>query len=538
MENPLIRERRSITLMWIFLILLLTARFFLNFMLWDKAGGFFMLTGDDAAKARSAYSWAKDFNFLGQSKTSLPPVYPWIIMLGFKIYPDLLLTPSLINTLFGLGSILILFLLTRRLFPSSNLAVLVTVGFISFHPWFAWSTLGTMRDTVLRFFILMGMFFWISYIKDKRKKWLLFSAIMFFLSTATMYEGWFFTSIFIFFILGEFFIYYRDYKKINYYLLFSIFLSSIYIIWRLYWDYRRYGNPFGYLFIERSEYVYAYQTVGFLKRLISYPKHLIGMAPWVFPTVIIMMFMPKRLGRIGLNYVYFVLSGFIIFIISALIQTGYSPYTPQRALVLFLCLFLPVASFGIASLLAKFKNRVVYLFIILLFIVSSSINALASFKPPESEIRKEALQVGLLLRSIWRHHDISAKDKVILEEMADAKDNRVSIECYTLRLFNPDRIISDRKWKFAKKNRIWTCISDNNPSTFDLPEEALHTYLRKENFRIAIVHSDMVEEKISKIMTYALNIGEYKFYLFPEDRDLSDIIKFRTKHLPVPLLGR
>ena len=107
-----------------------------------------------------------------------------------------------------------------------------------------------------------------------------------------------------------------------------------------------------------------------------------------------------------------------------------------------------------------------------------------------------------------------------------------------LRVFNPKRIISDREWKFVAKNGILTCTSENNPSVFDLPLDELSRYLQENKFRIAVVFSKKVAQKLDNAMFCALNIDEYKFYLFPEDKKLLKTVKSRAEQIPVPWLGR
>ncbi|MBU1134807.1 MAG: glycosyltransferase family 39 protein [Candidatus Omnitrophica bacterium] len=538
MERVIIKKSKVTILTWVVLCGFLLAHFSLAFLLWKKTGEFFMLAGDDAGKAMTAYGFVEDLDFIEMSKTELPPVHPWIVGLGYKMYPDLLLVSSLVNTLFGLGVILVLFFLARKLFPHNDCIILLSVGFITFYPEFIWANLCFQRDSVVRFFILTGIFFWISYIKDKKRIFLLLSATAFLVSTATLYEGWFLTLVFIIFCIKESIVFYREHKRIDFSFIGCIFLSSLYVFWRLYWDYQRYGNPFGYLIVERNQYLYAWASRGFFERLFAYPFHLIEMAPWVFPVAVSMLFLPKRTGRLGWHYLIFVSFGFLVFIISALIQTGYDIHHAQAPLLLYLIAFLPMASFGIVYLLSKLKKKAQYTCIFFLVIMFAVINVPSSFNPPKSELRKQAIQTGLILRLLWQKGDMLPEDRVVLEERVDVADNKLSVECYMLRVFDPRRIISDREWKFVAKNETWTCTAEDNPSTLDLPSDALKAFLRKNGFRIVVVHSDKAAEKLSEIMTQVLKIEEYKFYLFPEDKDLANVIKSRAKQIPSPWLGR
>ena len=202
---------------FIALLILVFVRISLSAYLWNKADGMFiLLRGDDMVRALQGFYAIKQFYILAPFSVFVPLIYGQAL----KLYPDPFLIPSIINCIFGLGGVLVLFFLARKLFWSNalgrNMVGLLSVGLVIFYPAFIWATLSADRHSVFFFLIFIGLFFWINYLKSRKRVWLLPTAVAFLFSTATMHEGWIYTFVFTIFMLKDAFITYKNTKKIDF----------------------------------------------------------------------------------------------------------------------------------------------------------------------------------------------------------------------------------------------------------------------------------------------------------------------------------
>lgn len=164
---------------------------------------------------------------------------------------------------------------------------------------------------------------------------------------------------------------------------------------------------------------------------------------------------------------------------------------------------------------------------------------MASTRPPKSQMRREAIQLGMLLRSLYSEGKINSKDNILLEQRVEANNNSLAIEPHMLQIFAPGKILFDREWKpILRENNIYICTAEHNPSLFEGSIYKIQDYLQEKKCRLAIVRTDKVRTKIERIMEYVVNIGEYHIYVFPQDKELMRYIRDESKQLPIPWLGR
>lgn len=79
---------------------------------------FYAISGDESDRSIQAFNWAMGFPIYDAAWL---PLHKIILGLGFKVFPDLFLTPRLINSLFGILLIPLAAWLAHELFRSKKL---------------------------------------------------------------------------------------------------------------------------------------------------------------------------------------------------------------------------------------------------------------------------------------------------------------------------------------------------------------------------------------------------------------------------------
>lgn len=566
-------ESRKITIyILILLLVLFAARIGFGAYLWKRADGtFILLRGDDAGRVVVGLYASRYFiHFVIHSLVYDPtsPLVPLIYAQGLRICLNPFLIPPVINTIFGLAGILVLFFLTRNLFwPDTftgNVSGLLSVGLAIFYPAFVWATLAGDRHSIFYFFVFSGLLLCISYIKKKRKILLLSTAIVFLLSTSTMHEGWIYTFVFAIFILKDAIIHYRNFRKIDFFSIICILIASLYILIRLLADYHTFGNPLGYML--RGRHVGSH-PIPLLEKIITYPSLLAKM--FIYPllqllwprafirgySVIVEKIIPpmflvamiwlvikaKMMGRVIFNYTLFIIGILTVNVMLTIVGIDTVTFPEPRQLFVNLFCFIPLVSFGLYVFISKTvaKKGLIQLIIIAVIIgIISSVSVLASLHPPKSQMRKQAIQICMLLKSLWGQGEIGARDNVLLEQRREASNYSLFVEAYMIQALGFN-IKYDRIWApIINEDHTVSCDTKNNPSVFEKPSGYLREYLKENNIRVVIVHSPYVIEKVERMMEHVCIIGEYNIYVFPEDVKLIKDIRNRTKYLSSPWVGR
>ena len=367
------------------LVILFSLRIALGVYLWKRADGMFiLLRGDDMVRALQGF-YAMDKFFLSFlfSTPSSPPfsaLAPLVYGQGLRIYPDCFLIPSVINSIFGLGGVLVLFFLTRKLFGSDaftkNMIGLLSVGMIIFYPAFVWATLSADRHSIFFFLLFVALLFWMSHLRSRKRIWLLLAAVAFLFSTPTMHEGWIYTFVFAIFMLKDVFITYKNSKTIDLFPVVCILIASLYILIRLFQDYHYYGHPLGYM-LERTNYVGSIPD-SLSARLMMHPCLLAKM--FIFPilqlfrpspkialypleieqlifaifviAVVWWLYRAKRLGGLIFDYTLIVVTLLLVNIMLAIIGVDTVCVQAPRQFIANLFLFLPIASFVLYNIIA------------------------------------------------------------------------------------------------------------------------------------------------------------------------------------------
>ena len=109
----------------------------------------------------------------GYSYTSIP----FIALFGLNEY-----SVRFASALFGTFSVFILFILVRQLFPKMIPAALFASGLLALSPWHINLSRTATENTVALFFVLLGMYLYLLWVRSNNLKFLIISCISFFLT--------------------------------------------------------------------------------------------------------------------------------------------------------------------------------------------------------------------------------------------------------------------------------------------------------------------------------------------------------------------
>lgn len=529
------REKDFLKIGLILLIVVLAMRLIFSLYLFKAVNGYSLFDGDSCSRILNAWKWAK-------SPTLRPVVddwlnlHFWIVGLGLKIYPDTVFIPMMISTIFSLGSLVILFMLSVELF-SRNIAVgILTSGLVAFHPFLIWLSLSGLPAHIFYFFILVGIFFWIKYIKERKNSSLFFATTAFLLSTGVRYEAWVFTFIFCCFVLRELIVYFRKRRVFNWFLFSSILLAWGFVFYWLFAQKIYYGNPFHFLFYQYNAVVSeaAIKGMSTIEILRNYIIHSIGFFPWPVTLVAVLgmmhMLRAKRAERAVSDLILFIFLQYIL--LMSVYPFGLGGPWIEKSTVITSLLFLPFCAFVICGVIGTRRQQAQVVFASLLVGIFIWVNVAQNAYNPRynlpcgMEARKYARQCGMLLRSLYRTKALQATEKVLLEQPLTGPSPNIW-DGFFIRVIAPDHIVWDRDEKYRFKNGQVYLSTENNPSKFDPPVIVLDNFFKKENIKVAIAVSEQVNIKLTEIMDKILTIGRYNLYIRRGDRDLAIDMKRR-----------
>lgn len=506
------------------LCLIVLLRLLLGAALFNHAGGFFMLTGDDVIRTLDAYAWARDMhNFRFNMWLPLPLV---ITGIGLKFFPYFVVVPAVINSVFTLGTILTVFFLTRRLFENNDVIALGAVMLAAFYDKFIWLSLSGLPYPLFHFFIIAGFFCWAGYLEG-RARLLPVAAAAFLLSTMVRYEGWMFAGIFSGFVLKDAFARGAISGKRRAALIACGIIALSFVPLWIFYQGHFHGDALHVLKSSREDLAafmaHSYSRIGvFKKNLLRYPGEILESGKLVTVLAAVAFFLAvRRKKRAACLAAYFIILEFVALTISSLFSIGSFAY-PRGPVLVNILLLMPLASYGLYSICRLSGRRRFAVFFWGTIMLGLVFNIKSAFIY-NLYTGRDAVRSGKLLYNLWNKDILSAEDKVLLEERIDGRSGRAhkTWECNSIYLYNPGRIIFDREKNYILKGGDWVLKTDNNPSVFDLPADKFRKYLSANHCRIAVVNSEAVKTRLREFMVSLLQFGEYEFFALPQDKVLA-----------------
>jgi hypothetical protein len=157
------------------------------------AAGFYGIGWDEAGRSIDAYFWHHDSVAL--RATTWLPFHRMVIGSALAIHPDLFITPRVVTSLFGLGTLAMLTWLAAELFRDPRVACTTAILGALFTPRVVLA-LAPLSCTMFSCVILGAMAALARWLGGAPRAWLFAAALGFALSTTIRYEGWAFAMAF------------------------------------------------------------------------------------------------------------------------------------------------------------------------------------------------------------------------------------------------------------------------------------------------------------------------------------------------------
>lgn len=223
---------------------------FCAFIIYLINKGFFALSADEAGHTLEAYYW-----FKGESKfySIWLPFQKILYVISFSFWNDLIWTPRVLSSLFGLLTLISLMFLSHQLFLNKIITILT--GFLGSFSWtvIIFSVL-PMTEIYFFFFIVSSLAFLVKWQRDNSNFSLLFVLIFSVIASTVRFESWIF-------LLAELLLIVIEISKSDMkvkHKLFKIFIISIVLsFFPLYWVYLSYkstGDILGFINLVAERY--------------------------------------------------------------------------------------------------------------------------------------------------------------------------------------------------------------------------------------------------------------------------------------------
>jgi 4-amino-4-deoxy-L-arabinose transferase-like glycosyltransferase len=291
----------------------------------------------------------------------------------FKIFGFELMVARIVNILFALGSIFLMYLLVKRLFKREDLA-LVTAAIMTINPLLVFFGRQTQLINAALFFCLMGTYFYLKWLDDKSWKNAFLFSFPLFLGIATKYSfALFFIPILILLPYKKILLEKKGWPQIGFIVLFPILA----LIWVLYSG-QFSKNIAGQLKTVKLGLIF---DSGFWTIMHSFFKDnytIIGVFFAIFGIVMFMIFYKNFKHKRGKVFILFYLIGSILWFIlltEKLQGHNYHQY-PILPLIVF---FIAYGFLVIATNISKIFNfkfvKVTILIILILLLLTPSLKA-------------------------------------------------------------------------------------------------------------------------------------------------------------------
>lgn len=516
MRKKIFFDNKSFAL--IFLLFLLIFRIAISiWWLYHNAGGFFMLFGDSCQRTIEGYHWVNHGIIKG-----FPHGSPWlplhflIIAIFYKIIPDLVLITPIISLIFFSGSVILIFLITKRLFNSNDTIALLASLLACYYPWPFYGdsshlslglSISGMSDPVFHFFVLGGVYFYLEFIHDKRVKNLILSSILFLLSTMLRYEGWGIVVVIAALLLANFI---KNLQKgrSDWVLLLCVFIILIFIPFWLIYQYRSTGDA-----LHFARWAATFVTIkgGPLVRMFYYPKLLLSIDPLIVSLAVlgVIIALYKNINKM-LIFPFIVIAGSYIFIL-IVFSTVIGPLGHQyRPLILSLLMFLPFVSCAIATLCPASCNKrfgFILLFLLSLIFMSYYSKRIIQIQRFGFPIEESALSSARLVEKTLLGHQ--EKNSAILVERTENGQHIWDIKVFEI-LF-PDHAYFDREERYNTPKDELAVI--NNPSLFEyMNDDQLIKYCKTKDIKVIVTSSGRYVGRIKGFADKVDQQGRYTLF--------------------------
>lgn len=486
-------------------------RAILSIFLWNHSGGFFWLTGDDASRMAMAYYWSQGrFFFNAPDNPFWLPLGTWVHGLALIFMDDPLVTSSVVNSIFSMASIVLIWKITQTLFPNIPFCPPLAAGIFAFCPLLIWLGLSGLSEPIFHFFMLMGIYFMLFADRHRQPRAYLYSSIGFLGASAIRYEAWILVAAFALFCA-------LDFKQSTHKLtiLMSVAVAGVFVpIW-LYWQWSTYGD---YL-----HFVRFFTTTSAALGVSPYVRLLWEIAPLDLLLALLGIVMSVRL-RNNWRYLGFIAFFYFFFVVAmrGVVAANY----PIRNLTSVFIVLIPYAAYGLQAIAMKlrvYRTVIIYL-AILAYVVGGTVQSLGY----SLQARDGVVRIAIWSRRIIRAELLGEGLKILVEARrrgpnGGPKEKDIVWDSLFLHAVNPGRIVYDRLGNWIYKDGEWVMNELENPSILDGPSGEVEKRLRLQKIRIVIAYSRPVWRVLEAFMKPVYQWKEYRIYTWPDDELITQL---------------
>jgi len=434
-----------------------------------------------------------------------PPLHFWIGGLALRLYPNLLRMPMVVNLLFSLLGVVALYYLAKDLF-GSQLVGLAAILMATFLPWHLWLSLSGLVEPIFHFFVILGFFACLRWVKAGSKGYLLAAALSFLLSGMLRYEGWLFSVPFTILSLIQWGLAFKSVRRSDH---FTLLCALIPWLFPLAWCSSlclQYGNPFMFSWVTRDYYLRAHGLDSLAARLLRHPYDLIEVSPSIFALAwygVLKVWREQR--RIAALLSFLWLSEFAMIIVSS-VNGSTTMNNPIRMVVINAILLTPFAAITLVSL----WRRPLWGKVLAACLLSAiCLMGVKGNNPRPQGLPDDVAQAGMYVNNLWREGILDSNDRIMVEVLYW---DYVSLRFMT---GHPDNVLFDRRLEADIVNGQIVMDDLANPSILAADTGTLRRYLAKHNVKVVIAHSEIAIGQMAKVVPKAFANGRFVVFLVP-----------------------
>jgi hypothetical protein len=492
---------RSKLLVPIGLVSLVAGRLFLQVMLYRS--GFMSLSADEFGRTVLAARWAQNPQAIWSGVWL--PFHMYLFGTALRLKWEMLYVPRIIVTVFGVISILLMYLLTSRLLESRRIglisAFLLTVNPV--HVWLSSTPLTGMPNAT---FALGGILSLVLYLKYNKQRYIYLGAFALALANGFRYEAWMLSVLFSLALIGNGILLYKRGKfdsRQLFNLAFGYIIPWLFPIAWIIGNYVETGNPLYFL-----ESIRAYKLTWYGQGIsyLNYLKTFLKIDPYatvlaVFGLGICLLHYPKSWAMR-----WYVATMVVPFALFAYLHGG--QVEPQgnyfRYLGFFTFLIYPAIAylidFGVSSVAKSQMSKIILLMLVLGIIGTTQTHKVFQFVNDPSA---DGLAVGQRIRALRSEHpEISQRPMLI--ELSYWQYLAIHVGANDISL-----IVYDRDLDFERRQSLSLLVTDI---------EAFRDCLTLCRFSYIVVKSpelrNIIENNLEILPSEEIN--SYVFYQVPE----------------------
>lgn len=479
---------------WVWVLCgLIALRVVLAVVLWNRAGGYFWLTGDDASRTQLAYIWSRTpfFNIAGNV---WPPLGFWLHGLVLLVVDDPLAVSSAVNSIFSIATIVVVYKLTAVLFPERPSTSAIAAAMAGFSPLVVWLGLSGLSEPIFHFFMLAGVYAWVRADYDLRPRLYLGAALGLLGASMVRLEGWILAGLFCACcVLGA------RRRERALLLLSSALVASLFVPAWLWWHWHTFGDPLAFLQVLEGNNAGGLSAPDF-SRYVSLLWDNSPLALMLAPLGAVLA-LGSDAPESGRTRRYCVAGIVVFFLCFVLLTRGrLASNMPVRNLTGIYLLLVPFAAYALAFMAGRASRSTTITYVMVAGMVAAGATQSFGYRFQASD---GVVGIASWSRGVIRSGALTRdSDKILIEaRRGGAAERLIVFDSLFLHAVNPGYTVYDRRPRLIAEGDTWVITELNNPSLLDGPAVEVKRRLQSRHVRFVIAYSPTVRATLESFMT-------------------------------------